>query len=107
MALTRKFSLAADVDLPALAAELPPQCTGADLYGLAADAWMHALRRVIQELTESGRIKADTDEARDLEDVEVSVCMADFSDALGTFVPSLSLQVRALAAALQRRRAAA
>jgi len=35
-ALTRKFSLSADVDLAALSAACPPQLTGADLYALCA-----------------------------------------------------------------------
>ena len=47
-ALTRKFSLAADVDLPALGAACPQQLTGADLYALCADAWMEALKRRIR-----------------------------------------------------------
>jgi peroxin-6 len=46
-ALTRKFDLAPDVDLAAVAAACPPTLTGADLYALAADAWMLALRRSI------------------------------------------------------------
>lgn len=46
-ALTRKFDLAPDVDLAAIAAACPPTLTGADLYALAADAWMLALRRSI------------------------------------------------------------
>ena len=37
-ALTRKMALAPAVDLDALAARLPPRLTGADLYGVAADA---------------------------------------------------------------------
>ena len=45
-ALTRKFALAADVDLDAVAAECAPTFTGADLYALAADAWTAALYRV-------------------------------------------------------------
>lgn len=44
-ALTRKFALAADVDLGAVAAECAPTFTGADLYALAADAWTSALYR--------------------------------------------------------------
>ena len=44
-ALTRKFALAADVDLGAVAAECAPTFTGADLYALAADAWTAALYR--------------------------------------------------------------
>ena len=45
-ALTRKFSLSPDVDLLEIAGGCSPSLTGADLYGLCADAWMAALRRV-------------------------------------------------------------
>jgi SpoVK/Ycf46/Vps4 family AAA+-type ATPase len=44
-ALTRKFLLHPGVDLRSLAAACPVQLTGADLYALCADAWMHGLRR--------------------------------------------------------------
>lgn len=44
-ALSRKFRLAADVDLAEVAQCCPPQLTGADLYALCADAWMVALKR--------------------------------------------------------------
>jgi peroxin-6 len=93
-ALTRKFRLTSDVDLAALADRLPPQTTGADSYGLCADAWLLALRRRIAELTACGRISAnsDNDEAYDLDDVEVDVSMDDFGKALGHFAPSLTLQ---------------
>lgn len=74
---------------------MPPQTTGADAYGLCADAWLLALRRRISELTASGRIAPSTsshDETHDLDDVEVDVCMNDFGAALGNFAPSLTLQ---------------
>jgi ATP-dependent 26S proteasome regulatory subunit len=46
-ALTRKFALAADVDLADLATRCPPQLTGADMYALCADAWMNGLKRLV------------------------------------------------------------
>ncbi|KAL6748876.1 P-loop containing nucleoside triphosphate hydrolase protein [Haematococcus lacustris] len=46
-ALTRKFSMAADVDLDAVARKCAPQLTGADLYALCADAWMSAFKRAV------------------------------------------------------------
>ncbi|KAG2449569.1 hypothetical protein HYH02_005102 [Chlamydomonas schloesseri] len=49
-ALTRKFCLAPDVDLPAVAAACPTTLSGADLYALCADAWMGALQRHIRAL---------------------------------------------------------
>ena len=45
-ALTRKFLLEPDVDLAAVARECMATFTGADLYALAADAWMNALKRL-------------------------------------------------------------
>eukprot|EP00892_Ulva_mutabilis_P012344 jgi/Ulvmu1/9482/UM052_0051.1 len=90
-ALTRKFSMAADVDLAALSARIPPQCTGADLYGMCADAWLQALRRRIKELTAAGRVAANSDEVHDLDDVEIQVGMADFTAAFSNLVPSLTV----------------
>jgi peroxin-6 len=46
-AQTRRFSLAADVDLAQVAECLPHNLTGADLYALSADAVMCAIRRTI------------------------------------------------------------
>ena len=46
-ALTRKFTLAADVDLADLARRCPLQLTGADMYALCADAWMNGLKRLV------------------------------------------------------------
>ena len=45
-ALTRKFRLAASVDLQRIAEQCGSNLTGADLYALCADAWMAALRRI-------------------------------------------------------------
>jgi SpoVK/Ycf46/Vps4 family AAA+-type ATPase len=48
-ALTRRFRLADDVDLRALAGSMPPNYTGADLYALCADAWMSGMKRLIKQ----------------------------------------------------------
>eukprot|EP00037_Helgoeca_nana_P032860 m.415692 g.415692 ORF g.415692 m.415692 type:complete len:1085 (+) comp29716_c0_seq1:151-3405(+) len=48
-AQTRKFTLAAEVDLTQAVACLPPNLTGADLYALSADSMMCAIRRTIEE----------------------------------------------------------
>lgn len=53
-ALIRKFALAPDVELGAVAAACPGALSGADMYALCADAWMVALKRTIQSLEESG-----------------------------------------------------
>ena len=89
-ALTRKFTLDGDVDMHTLAHQVPPQCTGADMYGVCADAWMHALRRTIALLTAQGRVVQGSDEAQDLDDVEVSVGLGDFETAMEKLVPSLT-----------------
>lgn len=46
-ALTRKFQLAPDVKLAEVARECLITFTGADLYALAADAWMQAVKRTV------------------------------------------------------------
>ncbi len=50
-ALTRKFLLAAGVNLQSIAENCRPELTGADLYALCADAWMAALRRLTSNHT--------------------------------------------------------
>jgi SpoVK/Ycf46/Vps4 family AAA+-type ATPase len=61
--LTRKFKLAADVDLAAISRACPKTLSGADLYALAADAWMVALKRRIAELEGSGHLEEDGPDA--------------------------------------------
>ena len=52
-AITRKFQLAADVDLTDIAKKCPAHLTGADLYSLCSDAMLTALRRQIDLLEAS------------------------------------------------------
>jgi peroxin-6 len=86
-ALTRKMALAPAVDLDALAARLPPRLTGADLYGVAADAWTAALKR-------AAAAKAGTDSGGDPSSPPSSspvvVTEADFLAAAAAATPSLS-----------------
>lgn len=91
-ALTRKFHVSADVDMPTVAQHVPLQCTGADMYGMCADAWMHALRRTIAACVASGRASSSTDVDDDLEDVDIEVTMADFMSSASNLVPSLTLK---------------
>jgi peroxin-6 len=49
-ALTRKMTLAPDVDLAAIASRCPDTYTGADLYAVCADAWTRAAQRLISQL---------------------------------------------------------
>lgn len=50
-ALTRKFRLADDIDLPIVADKCPPTFTGADMYALSSDAWMTALKRTVAQVS--------------------------------------------------------
>lgn len=65
-ALTRKFCLAPDVNLPAVAAACPITLSGADLYALCADAWMGALQRHIRavEVPEPDAARAEQAEVQ-------------------------------------------
>ncbi|KAA6429814.1 MAG: peroxisome biogenesis 6-like [Trebouxia sp. A1-2] len=74
-ALTRKFTLEDDIDLPIIAEKCPPTFTGADMYALSSDAWMTALKRTVAQ-------------APDAENV--TVIQEDFWDALSVLQPSLS-----------------
>ena len=56
-ALTRKFDLGPDVDLQSLAQQCAVTLTGADLYALASDAWMTALKRTVVSDLAEGRVK--------------------------------------------------
>ncbi len=46
-ALTRKFELARDVDLDAIAARCPPHASGAELYYVCAGALTRAIREIV------------------------------------------------------------
>jgi peroxin-6 len=50
-ALTRKFMLTDDIDLPIIAEKCPPTFTGADMYALSSDAWMTALKRTVAQVS--------------------------------------------------------
>ena len=50
-ALTRKFVLEADIDLPIIAEKCPATFTGADMYALSSDAWMTALKRTVAQVS--------------------------------------------------------
>ena len=83
-ALTRKFTLAGDVDLQAVAAQCPPRLTGADLYALCSDAWMMALKRHV------AGAKDGESEGEDEGAAAVAVGQIDFEAALVKLRPSLS-----------------
>ncbi|EDO48602.1 predicted protein [Nematostella vectensis] len=82
-ALTRKFTFSADFRLEEFANKLPLNLTGADLYAMASDALLQAMRRIIQET--GGNADA-------AEDAVIEVCLADFCVALQNLTPSVSFQ---------------
>jgi len=77
-ALTRRFSLAADVSLEELAKKCPKRYTGADLYALCADAWMRAVKAHLRHASTGGASAV------------VQVTMVDFTGAMAELAPSLS-----------------
>ena len=99
-ALTRKMTLAPGVDLAALAAALPPRLTGADLYGVAADAWTTALKRRAAEGGDVAAGSAAEPDGSDDDDTDhattrpppapVVVTADDFMAAAAVATPSLS-----------------
>lgn len=76
-ALTRKFLLADDIDFSSIAKSIPRGCTGADIYALCSDAWMHSAKMLINSDAYST-------------DPKVVVSASDFEVALSNLVPSLS-----------------
>lgn len=91
-ALTRKFVLHPDVDLAEVAERCPARFTGADMYALCSDAWMTALRRGILGGTQEVTGGHDSSGATKGANEEVMVLQSDFSAALDSLQPSLSLE---------------
>lgn len=83
-ALSRKFKLEKNgEELEHIVDFLPPNLTGADLYGICSDAWMIAVRKFVLE-NEKGL------ESREFEKDPVVVTLDDFKNALSEFKPSVS-----------------
>ena len=106
-ALTRKFALAADVSLPALAERCSLRFSGADFYALCADALMRAIRDQAAalpppSLAEASLGRDDEDEGEDEDDggagapeapaPKVVVAARHFAQALETLTPSVSVE---------------
>lgn len=100
-ALTRKFTLARDVNLRRVAQKLPFTYTGADLYALCSDAMLKAITRkttsVDDRVAEISRERGEPvstgwffDHAATPEDVEVVVNEEDFELAQKELVGSVS-----------------
>lgn len=81
-ALTRKFKLENDgQELETLANNLPKCLTGADLYSVCSNAWLHAVRRVLS---------ADNESKDTLGPEHVIVKLEDFVYATENLVPSIT-----------------
>lgn len=100
-ALTRKFTLAREVNLRSVAQKLPFTYTGADLYALCSDAMLKAITRktkaVDDRVVEISRQRGEQvstgwffDHAATVEDVEVVVNEDDFDLAQKELVGSVS-----------------
>jgi peroxin-6 len=90
-ALARKFHLAPDVDLRAIAQACPPTATGADLYAVASNAMAAALHRLIAQreaavptIDGGGAAPAGRSVAT------LTVTHADFAAAARDLVPSVT-----------------
>lgn len=116
-ALTRKFKLHPDIDLPAIASQCPLTYTGADFYALCADTMLHALSRKVS-LLESKRNHLNAlpkfqphpiscqfyiSEMVSEADLEVIICMEDFMDALNELTPSVNDEELAYYSGIQNR----
>ncbi|KIV95651.1 hypothetical protein PV10_03277 [Exophiala mesophila] len=100
-ALTRKFTLASDVDLNRVASRLPFTYTGADLYALCSDAMLKAITRKtrsvdekVQAISKARGEEISTgyffDHLATEEDIQVVVAEEDFTAAQTELVGSVS-----------------
>uniref|UniRef100_A0A1B0GMP6 Peroxisomal ATPase PEX6 n=1 Tax=Phlebotomus papatasi TaxID=29031 RepID=A0A1B0GMP6_PHLPP len=80
----KKFNLDKSVKLKKIAEMLKSEMTGADIYSICSNAWLSAVRRTIAA-TKGGKSQLD-----ELTGKSVVVCMEDFKNAIGKFVPSIS-----------------
>ncbi|GEQ69521.1 hypothetical protein JCM33374_g3193 [Metschnikowia sp. JCM 33374] len=106
-ALTRKFKLGDDVDLPKIAERCSFTLTGADFYALCSDSMLNAMTRTANKvdikLKEFNRVRLDEgkdevssrwwfDNAATAEDIDVLVTMEDFQKAQSELAPSVSAE---------------
>jgi peroxin-6 len=98
-ALTRKFTLAEDVDLFAIAETCPFTFTGADFYALCSDAQLKAMTRAAEKVNEKIALYPRTvstqwwfDHFATPEDLAWQVEMQDFMAARRELVPSVSAE---------------
>ncbi|RLV95724.1 Peroxisomal biogenesis factor 6 [Spathaspora sp. JA1] len=102
-ALTRKFKLHDDVNLPELATNCSFSFTGADFYALCSDSMLNAMTRVANEVDAKIKKYAEVegrevstrwwfDNVASEEDITVLVRMQDFIKAQNELVPSVSME---------------
>ncbi|CAL9732552.1 peroxisomal ATPase Pex6p [Monosporozyma unispora] len=100
-ALTRKFTLAEDVDLTKVVEVCPFNYTGADFYALCSDSMLNAMTRVAKTVDSKVdqynkqnnthlSIRQWFDKIATEQDITVSVQMEDFLKAQAELVPSVS-----------------
>ncbi|KAL3275964.1 hypothetical protein HHI36_020696 [Cryptolaemus montrouzieri] len=83
-ALTRKFQLDEDVNLENVIKICPENISGADFYGICANAWNNAVRRIIQDSENGAR------DVKNLSGKDVIVEFIDFKKALSSVKPSIT-----------------
>lgn len=100
-ALTRKFSLADDVNLANVVKKCPFTYTGADFYALCSDAMLNAMSRIAEEVdgkvneynkqhNVSLSVRYWFDRIAKEDDMKVTVRMTDFLKAQRELTPSVS-----------------
>lgn len=106
-ALTRKFTLAPEIDLKMISEKCPFTYTGADFYALCSDAMLNAMTRTANEVDKkivlyNKEAKDKNQNAKDVtvrwwfehvatdEDTDVLVREQDFDKALHELIPSVS-----------------
>ncbi|CAH1966793.1 unnamed protein product [Acanthoscelides obtectus] len=85
-ALTRKFKIKEKTNLADVVNSCPEYVTGADFYGMCANAWFSAVKRLVKKV-ESGELSE-----HDVSSQDVVVSSNDFSDALKHLTPSISAE---------------
>lgn len=85
-ALTRKFNLSDDVNLKNIVKSCPDNITGADFYGICANAWSLAAKRLVEAIEREG---CDPNTIT-TEEAEVIVNSEDFLLSIRDAEPSVS-----------------
>lgn len=79
----QKFNLADGLKIDAIAGLLKGDMTGADIYSICSNSWLTAVRRYIEQYSNSGVNK-------ELTAADIRVNINDFRKAVNNFVPSIN-----------------